>query len=246
MKVETGVNDAVKSGYVVWVKHPAHIRLRDPLDTSLAHSSLCRLGRRALSAFLPWLLALLQHPFVPLVCSSFPPSFQPMTPPVGFAGQPDSLAVAASAAAAAAAASAAATAGAVELSDAVLLRRCCSASLPLSAFCLTLLCWIIATEVCKRRRQRGQEREGERQRVGALHSTAALYSLCFPGLVECSAGEQLIRRELPKGIYPPLFARPPSVHFWDRVQRRREEGGTQSRTSDSAAQLSVPPCSRDT
>lgn len=72
--------------------------------------------------FSAWLLALLQHPPVPLV-SSLPPSSLCL-PLWGFAGQPASLAVAAAA-------------GAVELFDTTLLRLYCSASL-LSAFCLTL------------------------------------------------------------------------------------------------------------
>ncbi|KAK2847052.1 hypothetical protein Q5P01_010051 [Channa striata] len=90
--------------------------------TSLAHSSLCRLGRHALSAFAAWLLAPVQHPSVSLVCSPAPPIL-PMSPPLGFAGQPASLAVAA---------------GAVELFDTTVLRLYRSASRLLSAFCLTL------------------------------------------------------------------------------------------------------------
>lgn len=60
------------------------------------------------------------------VLSCPPTPLQPMSPPVGFVGQPASLAVAAAAA------------GAVELSDTTLLRRYRSASLLLSAFRLTL------------------------------------------------------------------------------------------------------------
>lgn len=90
---------------------------------------------------------------------------------------------------------------------------------------------------------------GEARRACTPHLTAAFFSLSLllsPRAAGVQRREQLVGREYPKGIYTPLFALPPSVHFWDRVQRRREEGGTESRTSDSATQLSVPPCSRDT
>lgn len=89
-------------------------------STSLAHSSLRWLWRHTLSAFPSgcWLCSSIT---LCLSCALLP--LQPMSPPVGIASQPASLAAAA---------------GALELSDTKLLRRYCSASLLLSAFRLTL------------------------------------------------------------------------------------------------------------
>lgn len=53
--------------------------------------------------------------------------------------------------------------------------------------------------------------------------------------LERSAEER--QRELPEGIHPLLLALPASVHFWDRVQRRREEGGTGTLLHSSVSRL---------
>ena len=50
-------------------------------------------------------------------------------------------------------------------------------------------------------------------------------------MVEEQCREQLDRRARESSLKEFIFALPPSVHSWDRVQRRREEGGTENRTS---------------
>lgn len=91
--------------------------------SAVPHFSLCRHGKHAYF-LLFCLLALLQHPSVPLVCSPPPPAYV-SPPPMGFVGQPGYLTIPA------------AVKG-VERSDTTLLPWCRSASLLLYAFRLTL------------------------------------------------------------------------------------------------------------
>ena len=75
---------------------------------------------------------------------------------------------------------------------------------------------------------RGRERREEKRQTP--HLTAALSCLSFPLLfwAEEESREYLDRRELFSLVFPT------TVHSWDRVQGSREEGGTENRTSDSA------------
>lgn len=91
--------------------------------SAVPHFSLCRHGKHAYF-LLFCLLALLQHPSVPLVCSPPPPAYV-SPPPMGFVGQPGYLTIPA------------AVKG-VERSDTTLLPWCRSASVLLYAFRLTL------------------------------------------------------------------------------------------------------------
>lgn len=97
-------------------------------STSLPHSSVCRLGRHALSASAAWLLAQVQHRSVPLVRS--PPPFSLCLPPWGLLASPLPWLL-------------------LRLPEqwSRLTLRCCAAA-ALLPLCLTHtpLCWIITTE----------------------------------------------------------------------------------------------------
>lgn len=220
-------------------------------STAPAHSSLRWPGRHALSSlFSPWLLAPLQHPSVPLACSP-PPSTHP--PPLAYVSPsgarwpawfPGCCCCCCW------------SSGAV-CYDATALPLCTSPP-PASHSPLLdnrhLVLQEKATQDSKGGRQR--ERERERARGRELFIQLLHFSVDLTPLLSCAAGAQRSAekdwsgggRELPEGILSSSLCASTLCSFLGQSaeEQRREEGGTGSRTWDSAAQLSVPPCSRDT
>lgn len=196
-------------------------------STAPAHSSLRWPGRHALSSlFSPWLLAPLQHPSVPLACSP-PPSTHP--PPLAYVSPsgarwpawfPGCCCCCCW------------SSGAV-CYDATALPLCTS---PPPASHSPLLCnrHLVLQEKATQDSKGGRQRERERERARGRELFIQLlhFSVDLTPLLSCAAGAQRSAEKDWSGgggesslkeFYPPLFALPPSVHSWDRVQRSREE-----------------------
>lgn len=225
----------------MWQPPPRHFTLSPPsLSLTLPLQYLSRsffpvlTGETHAFCFSAWLLALLQHPSVPLVCS--PPPLPAYVSPCGVC-QPACFPGCCSSCCCCCFCCCWSS-GAV--SDTTLLRRYSSASLLLSAAFSphTLLCRIITTESARDGDTEDEEGKGEREREACtlLHSTAAFFSFVFFLLlflacfgVQAQGNNWSGENSLKEFILLSLRFLP-SVHSWDRVQRRREEGGTGSRT----------------